>query len=190
MECPGSSRLAPWVVVATLSFAYAPAMADTALSATFAAAEESLTFAMLEARVDVTDHWLVSVAAAYLDPGRAPDEAQLRLSAIGATSFGAWNIENRHLLSFSTTSVDRYRMRLRAVRPALFGRPALSTRAFDEVFFDFDRRRVIRNNVALGFGLQMTGALSGELYHVWEGNRSARDDRYVLALLTFRFGAR
>lgn len=160
-----------------------------AMSATVAAIEESLTFGMLEGRFDVTDKWLLSVAAAYLDPGSASDEMQVRLSAIGTLSVGRWSFENRHLLSFSSASVERYRMRVRAVRPGLFYKRGLSVRTFDEVFFDFDSRRLIRNSFALGTGIQMNDALSGELYQVWEMNRSNRDNTYVLALLTFRFGA-
>jgi hypothetical protein len=36
--------------------------------------------------------------------------------------------------------------------------------------------------------LQVTCALSGELYHVWEDNRAAPGETYLLALVTFRFG--
>jgi hypothetical protein len=36
------------------------------------------------------------------------------------------------------------------------------TGAFDEVFFDFDQSRVIRNNVALGVGWQLHPAVSAE----------------------------
>jgi hypothetical protein len=181
--------VAAWIVLAMLHLPCARATEGPAVSGTVVVAEQSLTFGMLEARVDVTDEWLVSAAAAYLDPGPARAEAQFRLSAIGTTSIGAWGVENRHLLTVSTASVERYRVRLRAVRPDLFGRRALSTRAYDEVFFDFDSRRVFRNNIAVGIGVQMTDALNGEIYNVWEGNRSARDDRYVFAALTFRFGS-
>jgi hypothetical protein len=158
------------------------------LSATVAATEESATLGMIETRFDVTNRWLLSVAGVYLDPGSAPDEAQLRLSAIGTLSAGRWAFENRHLFSFSSASVERYRLRVRAVCPGLFDKRELSVRAFDEVFFDFDGRRLFRNNFALGIGVQMSDALSGELYQVWELNRSRRDNAYVLALMTFRFG--
>lgn len=159
-----------------------------AVSTTFAAAEDSVTFGMLEARFDVSEAWLLSAGVAYLDPGSSNDEAQFRLSAIGVLQLGHWSFDNRHLLSFSSASVERYRMRLRAIRPGLFGRRELSVRAFDEVFFDFDSLRLFRNNFAVGVGAQFTDALSGEVYEVWEMNRSRRDHRYVLALLTFRFG--
>lgn len=160
-----------------------------AIMATVAATEDSVTFGMLEARFDLTDAWLFSIGSAYLDPSSARDETQLRLSAIGTLTFGRWSLENRHLFSFSSASVERYRMRMRVVRPGLFDRRALSLRAFDEVFFDFDSQRLFRNNVAAGFGIQITEAWSIELYNVWEMNRSRADNSYVLALMTFRFGA-
>jgi hypothetical protein len=188
MAYPGLTHVAVGIVVALCCSAYACAEGRPAISATMAAAEDSVTFAMLEARVDVTDEWLLSVAGAYLDPGSARDEAQLRLSAIGTQRFGDWSFENRHLFSFSSASVERYRVRLRAARSRLFGKPELSARAFDEVFFDFDGRRLFRNNFAAGFGIQLTESMSGELYHVWEMNRSRGDNAYLLALLTFRFG--
>lgn len=160
-----------------------------ALSTTAAVAEDSVSFAMLEARVHISDAWLLSVAAAYLDPGASDDETQLRLSATGALTIGNWSFDNRHLVSFSSASVERYRMRIRAIHPGLFGIRRLSLRAFDETFFDFDSRRLFRNNIAVGCGIQVTEALSGELYQVWELNRGRDPNGYALALLTFRFGA-
>lgn len=189
MAYSGLTQVAVGIAISLCCSACARAEQSPVISATVAAAEDSVTFAMLEARVDVTDQWLLSIAGAYLDPGSARDEAQLRLSAIGVRHFGDWSFENRHLFSFSSASVERYRLRIRAARYRLFGKPELSARAFDEVFFDFDGRRLFRNNLAAGFGIQMTEAMSGELYHVWEMNRSRRDNAYLLALLTFRFGA-
>jgi hypothetical protein len=159
------------------------------LSVTVAAAEESVTFGMLEARFDLTSRWLLSVAGAYLDPGPASDETQLRLSAVGALNAGGWSVENRHLFTLSSASIERYRMRVRAIRSGLFGNRSLSVRVFDEVYFDFDSRRLFRNNFALGVGMQVSDAVSGELYQVWEMNRSRQDDAYLLALITFRFGS-
>jgi hypothetical protein len=175
-------------IVAMGYVAGACAQRGPTISATVAAAEESVRFGMLEARFDISNEWLVSMAAAYLDPGPAADEAQLRLSAIGTLSVGGWVVENRHLFSFSSASVERYRMRVRIARPGLFGKDTVSVRAFDEIFFDFDGRRLFRNNLACGLGVPLNGALSGELYHVWEINRSRGDNAYVLAMLTFRFG--
>jgi hypothetical protein len=182
----------PATVVASLLFAVCHATNALAgeplsVSATIAAAEDSVLFGMIEARLAVSDHWAVGAAAAYLDPGSSDDEAQLRLSVIGAISLGEWNLENRHLFSLSSTSAERYRMRVRAVRPLSRVRSALSARIFDEVFFDLDQRRVLRNNVAAGFGVQFTQAMNVELYHIWEMNRAQRDGAYVLALLTYRF---
>jgi hypothetical protein len=161
-----------------------------AFSATAAATDDAVTFAMLEARFAVSDAWSLAIAGAYLDTDSAADESQLRLNAVGSMRIGEWTLENRHLFSFSSASSERYRMRVRAVRPGLFGCPALSARAFNEVFIDLDRRRLFRNNVAIGVGLQGTATMSGELYYVSEMNRSNADGDYVLALLTYRFGPR
>jgi hypothetical protein len=184
-----ATQVAARVVIGMCYAVGARAEQRPAISATLAAAEESVSLAMLEARFDGTSEWLLSVAGVFVDPGPAPDETQLRLSAIGTLSVGGWTYENRHLFSFSSASVERYRMRVRAVRPGLFDKRKLSARAFDEVFFDFDSRRLFRNNFALGIGVQMSDAWSGELYQVWETNRSRGDNAYILALMTVRFGA-
>lgn len=72
------------------------------------------------------------------------------------------------------------------MRPNVLGQSQLSVRAFDEVFFDFDRSRIVRNNVALGLGVQLPGALTAEIYHVWMDNREAPDGTYMLALLSMK----
>jgi hypothetical protein len=151
-------------------------------------AGETARIALLEARVDMTSHFSTAAAVAYLGAEGGYREMQLRMVATASLAVRNWAFENRHLISLSSESVERYRMRLRAARQGLFGREHLSARAFDELFFDFDRRRLIRNNVAIGAGVQVTRALSGEIYHIWESNRVAPDDRYLLALVTLRFG--
>jgi hypothetical protein len=183
-----TARLAGVIALALCHSAGAYAQRSPTLSTTVAAAEDSVRFGMLEARFAVSAAWLLSIGAAYLDPGTGSDETQLRLGATGTLQVGSWTFDNRHLLSFSSASVERYRMRVRAIRPGLFGVRSWSVRAFDETYFDFDSKRLLRNNVAIGFGLQMSAALSGELYQVREMNRARGDDTYVLALLTFRFG--
>src|SRR3990170_4070558 len=111
MRYPRPYRVAVCLLLAACHSACAHGARRPATSATVAAAEESVTFAMLEARFEVTDEWLLSVAAAYLDAGPPLQEAQLRLGAIGAVKLGTWSLENRHLFSFSSASVERYRMR-------------------------------------------------------------------------------
>ena len=159
------------------------------VSATAGAAfdADSIHVALLEARTEVLEHLSLAAAVAYLDFGGSHSEGQLRLMALGSWSVQQWSIENRHLLSFSTECIERYRVRLRAVRSGLLGLSSLSLRAFDEAFYDFDQEQLIRNNLALGMGLQLNPALTAELYRVWEGNREVPDNRYVLGLVTFRF---
>lgn len=151
-------------------------------------AGEAARIALIEARMDATRHLSFAAALAHLDAAGGYNEVQLRLVATATFAIDDWVIDSRHLVSLSTESVERYRMRLRAARPGLFGKRGLSARAFDELFFDFDRGRWVRNNVALGLGMHISQTLTGELYHVWENNRSAGDESYVLALLTLRFG--
>jgi hypothetical protein len=162
-----------------------PLIVNATAGAAFAG--ESVNVALLEFRKDFTAHLALAVAAGYLDVDGGHDEAQLRLMAIGTWNLQGWTLDNRHLLSLSTESVERYRIRARVARPGLFGFPALSARAFDEVFLDLDGAGFIRNNIALGIGLALNRAVLAELYRVWEGNREARNDRYVLGLVTVRF---
>lgn len=150
---------------------------------------EPARIGMIEARAAATPHVSLAAAVAYFEGAAGYDETQLRLNATFAGSFGAWTIENRHLLSLSTESVERYRCRVRIVRPNLLSHPRLSARAFDELFVDFDGTRVIRNNAALGVGLQLRSTLSAEVYHVWVDNRDAPNDTYMLAMLTVRLGS-
>jgi hypothetical protein len=147
---------------------------------------ESVSIALLEARTEVTAYLSLAGAIGYLDGGDRYTEKQLRLMAISTWNVQRWIIDNRHLFSFSTESVERYRIRVRAARPGLFGVSSLSARAFDEAFFDLDQARFTRSNFAFGVGLQLNRALSAELYRVWEGNRDVPNDRYVLGLVTLR----
>jgi hypothetical protein len=165
--------------------AAAPVIVNATAGAAFAG--ESVNVALLEIRRDVSAHFSLAAAAGYLDVGGGRDEGQLRLMAIGAWNIGGWSIDNRHLLSLSTESVERYRIRARVARPGLFGLSPLSARAFDEVFFDLDGAGLFRNNVALGMGFEVNRGLIAEFYRVWEGNRDAPNNRYVLGLVTVRF---
>lgn len=185
-------RLGVLPSIATLACLGVPmpgAAAPVSVNATAGAAfdGESVNVALLEIRRDVTAHFSLAAAAGYLDVGGGRDEGQLRLMAIGTWNVHGWAIDNRHLLSLSTESVERYRIRARVARPGLFGLSPLSARAFDEVFVDLDGAGFIRNNVALGVGLQLNRALLAEFYRVWEGNRDAPNDGYVLGLVTVRF---
>lgn len=163
----------------------APASVNATAGMAFAG--ESANVALLEFRNEVTAHFSLGVAAGYLDASGGYSEGQLRLMTIGTWNVRGWTIDNRHMLSLSTESVERYRVRARVARPDLFGLSPLSARAFDEAFFDLDGAGFIRNNVALGVGVEINRALLAELYRVWEGNRAAPNDRYVLGLVTLRF---
>ena len=192
MRNPQAGRVATALAVTLLQTCSCMARAEVAASGNAIAgvtfAGEAARIALLEARVDSTRHLSLAAAVAHLEAAGGYNEVQLRLVATAAFAIDDWSIDNRHLISLSTESVERYRMRVRAARSGLFGQRSLSARAFDELFFDFDRGRWVRNNVALGLGVQISRTLSGELYHVWENNRSADDESYVLALITLRFG--
>lgn len=165
--------------------AYAATSANAIAGATFAG--EPARIGMVEARAMVGSHWALAASVVYFEGASDYEEMQLRIAATGSVGIGGWTIENRHMLSFSTESVERYRSRVRLLRP-IFGTPAFTARAFDELFVDTDRARLFRNNVALGFGWQPNSRLTAELYHVWVGERGARDDAYILALVTLRLG--
>lgn len=193
MSNPQAGRVATALAVTLLQSHAGVARAETDTFgnaiAGVAFAGEAARIGLIEARMDATSHLSFAAAVAHLDAAGGYNEVQLRLVATAVFVIDDWIFDNRHLVSLSTESVERYRLRVRAARPGLFGKRSLSARAFDELFFDFDRERWVRNNVALGLGMQITRTLNGELYHVWENNRSAHDQSYVLALLTLRFGA-
>lgn len=179
------SSIAAFCLCIPMHGAAAPVSVNATAGAAFAG--EAVNVALLEIRRDVTAHFSLAAAAGYLDVAGGRDEGQLRLMAIGTWNIHGWAIDNRHLLSLSTESVERYRIRARVARPGLFGLRSLSARAFDEGFVDLDGAGFIRNNIALGVGFELNRAVLAEFYRVWEGNRDAPNDRYVLGLVTVRF---
>jgi len=146
---------------------------------------EPARIALLETRAEATSHVTIAAALAYVEGVAGYHEMQLRLLATGTIEVERWVIENRHMISLSSESVERYRSRLRVMRPGLLGHPGLSARAFDEVFLDLDRGRLIRNNLALGVGAQIKRC-TAELYHVWVDNHDAPSSNFLLALVTVR----
>jgi hypothetical protein len=148
--------------------------------------DDPVKVAMLEARAQVSSNVSTAVTLTYLEAAHGYHESQLRLSVTPGFNVGAWTIENRSMLLFSSQSFDRYRNRVRFIRPGFAGERSLSFRAFDEFYVDLDRGRFVRNNIALGFGMQIHSSLSAELYHVWVDNRGAASDNYVLATVTLR----
>lgn len=149
---------------------------------------DTIRFALIEARRDVSHHWGVGAGVAYLDTDAGTDELQLRLTATGTLRApGKWSFEWRQMLSVSSRDLTRLRGRLRAVRPGILGWDAISFRAFDELYFDLEGAGVLRNNVAAGFGLQLQAKSTIELYHVWVDSRVGRQSDYALLLLSLRF---
>jgi hypothetical protein len=63
----------------------------------------------------------------------------------------------------------------------------LSALAFDELFFDIERGRIERNNLAAGFGADLGDCCRAEIYQVWSDNRAVQDTRYVLAIVSVTF---
>lgn len=185
-----SRNVARALAVAIGCLAAEQSLTATTLNAVAAVAfeGESARLSMLDARMPASEHWTISPAVAYLQSVADYHEAQFRLSVTGAFDVGGWTIDNRHMVSVSSESVERYRLRLRGARTGLLGRNELSARAFDELYFDFDRSRVIRNNLAVGMGITINRLVSLELYRVWVDNKEAPDDAYVLGLMTIRLG--
>lgn len=148
--------------------------------------DEPVKAAMLETRAQMHPNVAIAATVAYFNGTDGYHESQLRLSVTPGFNAGAWTIEDRNMLLISSHSPDRYRNRVRLIRPGLLGEHSLSFRAFDEFFVELDNGRVVRNNVALGMGMQISAALSAELYHVWVDNHGTTSDNYVLALVTLR----
>lgn len=186
-------RVVAWVLATSVGCATSGGVAAaTSVNAVVGATYDgpSARIGLIEGRAATSRHWTIAPAVAYLEGTAGYHELQARLAAIGTFDRGPWTIDNRHMLSVSTESIQRYRARLRIARRGLLGLRALSARTFDELYFDFDRGRVIRNNVAAGLGLALNDAVTAEFYHVWVDNRGARDDSYVLALVSVRLGTR
>lgn len=150
------------VTLACLGIPMHGAAAPVSVNATAggAFAGESVNVALLEVRRDVTAHFALAAAAGYLDVGGSRDEAQLRLMAIGTWNVSSRAIDNCHLISLGTESVERYRIRGRVARPGLFGLSSLSARAFDEVFIDLDGAGFIRTTSRWARGSSSTAPSS------------------------------
>jgi hypothetical protein len=148
---------------------------------------DAVRVAIAEARSELFDHASVGAALVYLDSERGSDEFQLRLSATPGITMERWSVDWRQMLTASSQDVTRFRSRLRVVRPGLFGRESFSLRGFDELFVDLEGAGVIRNNVAVGIGVQLQEPFSAELYHVWVDNRVGRQSDYALLLISLRF---
>jgi hypothetical protein len=163
---------------------------ETSLVATavIAFGRTSAELGTVEARARLRPNLSVASGLAYLRARGGYREVLLRLVATASTSVGRWRIDNRSMLSLSTESVERYRNRLRTTSPALGRRGRLNALASDEVYFDLDRDRIVRNNFALGVGATVGDGWRVELHHVWSDNRGAAETRYLMALATVRVG--
>jgi hypothetical protein len=180
-----------------LVFHAVPALAVDApppMSATVGVTFDNLParIGLAEARFSPTPRTVVAAGIAYFETEPDYEELQLRVMAVGTFTTKKWALENRHMFSMSTESVERYRVRLRLARSGLFGQARLSFRTFDEMFFDFDQGRFFRNNVALGFGVQLCDHCTAEVYRVWVDERSGLrgGEDYTLAMFTVRIGLR
>jgi hypothetical protein len=148
----------------------------------------SVEFALFEARATLRPHLSVASAIGYVRAEHGFSEWQLRASATANLTVGRWIVDDRNMLYVSSEAVKRYRNRLRATLPAFLGRPRLSAHAFDEIYFDFDRGGIIRNNVAIGLSTAVRDCCRVELSHIWTDNRGTRETRYLLALATVTIG--
>jgi hypothetical protein len=147
----------------------------------------SADFGLVEARAKLNPHLTVASGIAYLHVEPGYREVQLRATATASGDIGRWIVDDRNMVYASTASVRRYRNRLRVTLAGLGGHSRLSAHAFDELYFDLDRGRVVRNNIALGLGAVISDCCRAELYHVWSDNRGADDVRYMLAIVSVTF---
>lgn len=157
-----------------------------AVAATAGAAfgRRSVEFALVEARAALRPHLSVASAIAYLSAENGYREWQLRAFATATLRVGPWVVDDRNMVYVSSESVERYRNRLRATFPAFLGRPRWNAHLFDELYFDFDRDQIVRNNVGTGFSVAISRCCRVELDHLWSDDRGTRETRYWLAHVT------
>jgi hypothetical protein len=164
---------------------------ETSFAATAAATFDGVSadFGLLEARAGLGPHLSVAAGVAYLHVEPGFREIQLRTQATVSATLGRWLIEDRNMISLNDESADRYRNRLRISLPIAGDRSRQRFRllAFDELFFDLQRGRIERNNLAAGFSASLGDRCRAELYQVWSDNRTAPDNRYVLAIVSVTF---
>ena len=182
------SRLLLLLVIATKPLVATAQPSVTSLNATAGATVGDISARLLQ--LDLRRQLAVPVAASaaltYLESDQDYREVQLRLAATATVLLGQWTLEDRNLLMLTSKSVERYRNRARLTFPLVMGKSHLNVHVFDEIFYDFDRDQILRNNIALGFSSAVGACCSIEVYHIWSDERFTRDGHFVFASLTWR----
>ena len=128
--------------------------------------------AMLEARTNLSDHVLVSVAPTITAIESADTEQQIRTAVTLMSTAGPLFIDDRNLWVFSDSGTTRYRNRLRLTAPVQAGGHAFRLQLLNEAFYEQGGRGWFRNIFGAGIGLDVDKSLSVDAY--WQVQDDAR----------------
>lgn len=155
-----------------------------------AVSRTDLGIGMVEARVALTPHLLVTAAPTILSAEGAETEYQFRTAAILLLQLGPVRLDDRNLWVFSDAGTTRYRNRLRLTAPVAVSGRELRLQIFDEMFYEQGGRGWFRNMPAAGVGFDVGRSLSADAYWmVLDDERRPRTSMFLL-MLTMPIGAR
>ncbi len=123
-----------------------------------------LGIGMLEARVALSPHLLVTAAPTILVAQNAETEHQLRTAATLLLQLGPVRLDDRNLWVFSDAGTTRYRNRLRLTAPVAVSGRELRMQLLDEVFYEQGGRGWFRNMAGVGIGLDVGRSFSVDAY--------------------------
>jgi hypothetical protein len=145
----------------------------------------SAEFALVELRSDVRRRLSLGAALGYVSSEHGYSEWQGRAFATANVDIGRWLIDDRNMLYLNSEGVALYRNRIRATFPRFLDRSRLSAHVYDEIYYDLERERIARNNLAIGLARSIADCCRVELSHVWSDDHGVREGRFWLALFNF-----
>jgi hypothetical protein len=181
-------RASPLALIAIASCVSAHADGNVSIHGTVATliTDNSLGFAMIDARVPITSHITGSAAFAHLDPSGPREEQQVRLSLTAALPVAEYLFDDRLLWARSDTDVEYWRNRWRLFLP--MGRRFGTARwvMFDELYYS-EPRGFFRNVAAAGVTLNAMSRVTSEVLYMYIDNRHSEANHALLVMLSVRF---
>jgi hypothetical protein len=139
---------------------------------------------MLEGRVAVSPHLIVTAAPTVLSVEGGDTEYQFRAAATLLLRLGSVRFDDRNLWVFSDAGTTRYRNRLRLTAPVEVSGRALRFQLLDEVFYEKGGRGWFRNMVGVGVGLDANRSFSADAYWMLMDEDQRTQSSMFLLMLT------
>jgi hypothetical protein len=143
-----------------------------------------LGIGMLEGRVEVSPHLIVTAAPTVLSVEGGDTEYQFRAAATLLLRLGSVRFDDRNLWVFSDAGTTRYRNRLRLTAPVEVSGRALRFQLLDEVFYEKGGRGWFRNMVGVGVGLDANRSFSADAYWMLMDEDQRTQSSMFLLMLT------